>query len=104
MRIVKLVLISAVILFLLITALSLLLPSHVRISRAIDISASKEKIIPFVADLQEWKKWNRFVQVADSMHELRTTSSSSLQTGDVEIQRNQVEANSVITTWIQNKN
>ena len=104
MKIVKLVIISAVILFLLITALSLLLPSHVRISRAIDINAQKENIMPFVANLQEWKKWNRFVLVADSMHELQQISSSSIQAGDLQIKMGQQQVNGVETIWLQNKN
>jgi len=104
MRIVKLVMISAVVLFLLITALSLLLPSHVRISRAIDINAQKENILPLVSNLEQWKKWNRFVQIADSMHELKQITSSSIQTADLQIKTGQQQVNSVETIWIQNKN
>jgi hypothetical protein len=103
-KIVKLVLISAVILFLLITALSLLLPSHVRVSRAIDIPAPKEKIIPLIADLQQWSKWNRFVIVADSMHQLAQKTSTTIQAGDLQIELQNSRGDTVVTSWMQNKN
>ena len=102
-KIVKLVLISAVILFLLITALSLLLPSHVRVSRAVDIPAPKEKIIPFIADLQQWSKWNRFVIVADSMHQLTQNTSTAIQAGDLHVELDKSEGDTVVTSWKQNK-
>ena len=85
MKLVKLVVISAVILFLLVTALSLLLPSRVRISRAIDIPVGKERILPFISNLDQWRKWNRFVIVADSMHQLKENSSTAIQAGDLRI-------------------
>ena len=57
MRIVKLAIISVVVLFLLATVFSLLLPSQVIISRAIDIYASKEKVYTIVNEPEKWKFW-----------------------------------------------
>src|SRR6476660_8987602 len=103
MKIVKLVLISAVILFLLITALSLLLPSHVRISRALDIPAPKEKILPLISDLKQWHKWNRFVIMGDSMLEFRLTSTdTTLSAGHVGIRLQKKDGDTIVTTWTQN--
>jgi hypothetical protein len=62
MRFVKLALISAVALFVVILLISLLLPSHVRISRAVDINAPAEKIYPFISDIKQWEKWNAYVR------------------------------------------
>ena len=102
-RIVKLVLISAVILFLLITALSLLLPSHVRISRALDIPTPKEKILPLLSDLKQWHKWNRFVIMGDSMLASSNTSSdTTLSAGQVFIHLRRIDGDTVVTTWSQN--
>ena len=58
MRFVKLALISAVVLFGIILLISLLLPSHIRISRAIDIDAAPDKIYTMLADTKQWDKWN----------------------------------------------
>jgi hypothetical protein len=56
--IVKLGFISLIVFFIILDLMSLLIPSHVRISRAIDIQAPREKICPWVSDLKNWQKWN----------------------------------------------
>jgi ribosome-associated toxin RatA of RatAB toxin-antitoxin module len=43
-----------------VTAISLLIPSHVRISRAADIQATAAEVWQQVDDLQSWKEWNPF--------------------------------------------
>jgi hypothetical protein len=101
-RILKLVVISAVILFLLVTAVSLLLPSHIRVSRAIDIQSPKESIYPFIADLRQWKKWNQFAMHSDSMKTLHEISAVELKAADLQIILQKSAADTVETTWIQN--
>jgi hypothetical protein len=61
MRFIKLGLISFLLFFLVLTGLSLLFPSHQRVSRAINIAASREKVYAAVSDLRAWDSWNRFV-------------------------------------------
>jgi hypothetical protein len=51
-------LISVVFLFLLITAFSLFIPSHIRISRAINIAPDKTVVWNAVTDTRQWKRWN----------------------------------------------
>ena len=94
MRFLKLGVISAVVLFGIILLISLLLPSHVRISRAIDINARREKIYPLVADIKEWEKWNAYIRVyhnriaepdmlkADEIAIFMTSKKDSLVTAD----------------------
>jgi len=62
MRFLKLGVISAVALFGIILLISLLLPSHIRISRAIDINTHRENIYPLVADIQQWEQWNEYIR------------------------------------------
>jgi len=62
MRLIKLALISIVILFAVITGIASLLPSQVRISRAIDINAPAVKIYPQLADISAWDKWNEYIR------------------------------------------
>jgi len=45
-------------LFVLITLLSLLLPSRIMIARSVDINAVPDSIRAQVADLQRWKEWH----------------------------------------------
>lgn len=58
MRLIKLALISFVFLFLVVTAISLMIPSRVRISRAIDLRQSREAIVSYVGNQQRWPEWN----------------------------------------------
>lgn len=60
MRFIKLLLISGVLLFILITAISLLIPFDVRISRATNIHAPAGEIWQQVDDMKKWKEWNPF--------------------------------------------
>ncbi len=57
MRIIKLGLISLIAFALLITMFSLFFPSHIRLSKAIDINASRTVINNEIADIQNWKNW-----------------------------------------------
>lgn len=60
MRIIRLLLISAAFLFLAVTAISLLIPSDVRISRALNTEADENAVWRFVDDMRVWPKWNPF--------------------------------------------
>ena len=94
MRFVKLAVISIIALFGVITLISLLLPSHIRISRAIDINAAPGKIHPLVANLQQWEQWNEYIRAyhnrvaerntlkADEISILVTSNTDSLVKAD----------------------
>jgi hypothetical protein len=57
MRVLKLAVISAIVLFVIVTAISLLLPSKVLVSRAVDTRSSEVKIKSEVYDLHNWQHW-----------------------------------------------
>lgn len=82
MRIVKLGLISAVFLFLVVTAISLLLPSSIIISRAVDINADITTVYPKVADLSNWKKWYANSDTASFILSSTTTGKGAFLTID----------------------
>ncbi|MEO5684740.1 MAG: SRPBCC family protein [Chitinophagaceae bacterium] len=81
MRFVKLGIISAVALFGIILLISLLLPSQIRISRAIDINAPAEKIYPLLADINQWEKWNEYIRVYHN----RVTEPDMLKADEIAI-------------------
>jgi hypothetical protein len=56
-RIIKLGLISFVFLFLLVTIISLFIPGHVRISRAINVSAVSKDVLVQKSDFKNWQNW-----------------------------------------------
>lgn len=57
MRFIKLAIISIVILFLLVTAISLFIPSKIRISKAVDIISSRENVMLQIVNPTKWKYW-----------------------------------------------
>lgn len=77
MNVLKLAVISCIILFLLVTGISLFIPSQIRISRAVNMQASADRVYMAVADLTQWRNWHPVlkalpndafvIQAADSM-------------------------------------
>ena len=57
MKLIKLAVISALLLSVLVTAISLLFPSTVIVSRAIEVKSTSEKIAFYAADLNQWSAW-----------------------------------------------
>ncbi len=58
MRLIKLALISFVVLFTIVTAMSLLIPSHIRISKAVNVLADRDSIFSLIADQEQWPRWH----------------------------------------------
>ncbi|MBK5271593.1 MAG: SRPBCC family protein [Bacteroidia bacterium] len=57
MRIVILPIISFIVLFFVITGISLFIPSHIRISKAININADRKTVMKQIRDVTKWKNW-----------------------------------------------
>ena len=57
MRVIKLAILSFIFLFLLVTTISLFIPSHIRISRATDINSTKQEVMRVISDPLKWKEW-----------------------------------------------
>lgn len=58
MRVLKLAFISAVVFFVLLTAMSLFIPRHIRISKALNVSNSNDSIFQFINNADQWSKWH----------------------------------------------
>ena len=58
MRLIKLALLSFIFLFLLVTGISLFIPSSVRISKAVNIHAAFDSVYQEVSKIQNWKNWH----------------------------------------------
>ena len=57
MKIFRLLFFSFLVLFLLVTGISLFIPSHIRISKAIDIAATADTVLSQVNEPSKWKNW-----------------------------------------------
>jgi hypothetical protein len=57
-RFIKLAIISFALIFGLLTAISLLIPSRVRISKAIDLQAPRDSVRHLITDTTAWRAWH----------------------------------------------
>lgn len=103
MRLIKLAFISAVVFFVIITGMSLFIPSSVRISKAINIKGGKEEIFPLVADRTAWQQWhplfaNDSMEHALQQHQITLTP---VATNDsmITMQWQQAGRRPVINAW-----
>jgi hypothetical protein len=57
MRIVRLIIISILLVFFVVTIISLFIPSNIRISRAIQINSRKDSVMNQISDPKKWRDW-----------------------------------------------
>lgn len=100
MKFIKLALISVIVLFLLVTALTSLLPAHIRISRAINVSAPPERVLARLRNLRTWGEWNEYVKAMPHPVLL----SDSLYSPELSVALQGVGPASVETRWHQQRN
>jgi hypothetical protein len=96
MKLLKLGLISLVSFALLLTAISLLIPSQVRVSRAVDIQAPVSSIKPYLMDIGQWSRWNLYV---DSLPNKKIVSAESLSSPDMNIRIFAASDTSILSGW-----
>ncbi|HYC27375.1 MAG TPA: SRPBCC family protein [Chitinophagaceae bacterium] len=100
MRFIKLGLISIVIITIVLLAISFALPSHVRISRAINIDAPADSVMPHLKNLDQWAAWNEVIK--DSTLKAIKFSSDQIQTERITIYPvASVKQNWTGTRWVQ---
>jgi len=99
MRFIKLILIGAVAIFVVVWLMSLFFPSFVRVSRAINIHASKEELRPYLADINKWEKWNEMISDRQFSHKQITERVFTSDQLTVRIQL--VHEDSVAVVWTQ---
>ncbi|MHA4807703.1 SRPBCC family protein [Flavitalea flava] len=105
MRFIKLIVVSAVVLFGLLTAISLLFPSHLRVSRAINVAASRQRVYGAVNDLKTWDQWNQFIRTIPLTGRSFTDPSSgkgaTLRSDQLLVTISESSPDSVIMDWQQ---
>lgn len=97
MRFVKLGVISIIVFSVLVILLSLLFPSHVRISRAVNIRGSRDSILIPIADMRRWKEWNEMTKNSN----LTQKNYTEKEFRSTELIVSQLSANtdSVVSEW-----
>jgi hypothetical protein len=101
MRFIKLALLSFLFLFLVVTAISLLIPSHIRISRATNIAPPKETILALIKNESKWSQWHPAFMQTDSSRKIPQIKISPVSSTGSELvyQLQQENKKPVINGW-----
>jgi hypothetical protein len=102
MRLIKLAIISFLFLFLLVTVISLFIPSHIRISKAINTSAAEAVVIEYISQPKDWIRWH------PALINLPVNEYTITKEGDVEVKgtsiRKMGQQNGEVVTELKNEN
>lgn len=99
MSVIRFIVGSLIIFFLLITGVSFLFPSHIRVSRAVDISAPLTRIHSALADPSTWSHWmpgaehSLLIKKQDVVQGIRLANGQSLWVKSVTNNRVEVMGN-----------
>lgn len=95
MRVIKLSIISGVVLFLLATSISLLFPSVVVVSRAIDIKSYKKTVYPLVSDIRNWQQWIEGMNGST----VKVYSAGSAKLGNTNVEIISLTDTTIVSIW-----
>jgi hypothetical protein len=100
-RLIKLAILSIIILFLIATGISLLIPSQIRISKAANFHHSqKQALVDAIKDQKKWNEWHP-AYMNDSLQRMKEVSVAKLIESDSELvfQMQQGKKPPVISAW-----
>jgi Polyketide cyclase / dehydrase and lipid transport len=104
MRLIKFAFLGLIVLFAVLTGLSLLFPSTIRISRVVNVPASlRAEAYAAVSDFGAWKKWNDFVYQS-SLTNIRYSEPSGgagafLRSDQLRIEETRADTAGVLLNW-----
>ena len=103
MRVIKLAFISFVVLFLLVTVMSLAIPSHIRISKATNVLAQRDSLLSLLTNPAQWQQWHPVFQQegAQQLLQQHKIAITPLLANDtlVQMQWQQDKRTPVINSW-----
>ncbi len=99
MKLIKLGLFSVLSLFAIASLIGLLLPSHVLVSRAVDIKAPKDSIVLYLNNIEEWKGWMDGMQQAS----VQIQSAQQADLAGTKVLITSITDSTIVSTW-QTKN
>ena len=100
MRFIKLGVISFIVLFFIFTAIGLLLPSTVVVSRAIDITAQQDTVFNKMKSIYEWKNWIAGM----NKPEVKIISEKEADLFGTKVIITAVKDDAIYSNWISKKN
>lgn len=100
MRLIKLGFFSIVFLGLLLTVISLLMPSTILVSKSININAPYDTVYSYISNLKQWQKWCANMEGATLVYSQNTTGkNASVQVDKTNIIIDSATSTAVYTTW-----
>ncbi len=99
MRVIKLALISILALFMVLCFFSLMMPSTVLVSRAVDINAPADSIKIYVRDLNQWTKWVKGMESKD----VKIESAKEADLGTQVLTITSITDTTVVSIWESKK-
>lgn len=97
MRFIKLAIISFALIFALLTAISLLIPSRVRISKAIDLQAPRDSVRRLLTDTTAWREWHPAYQ--DNRQQTAVITFNTISDSLVTATMSSPGKNSLLNGW-----
>ena len=95
MKLIRLAIISVVILFVLASVMGMLLPSNVLVSRAVNLNAPKDSILPYIKDIRQWNAWIEGMQ-----HEsVKIYSATEADLGETKVQITGISDTAIVSSW-----
>ena len=102
MRLIKLAIISFIILFVVVTIISLFIPSHIRISKATNLPAGDTIAYANISDLSKWKNWHPALK-SISENEIQNVNGSSIYVKGTTISITQRKDDQIVTEMVTDK-
>ena len=103
MRLVKLAIISLIAFGVLLTVISLLMPSTILVSKSININAPKDSVYAHIFDLRNWKDWCANMESTTVKFSVNTIGKGAIATADkTTVIIDSCTLTSIATTWQSN--
>jgi len=95
MKLIRLALFSVLTLFVIASVIGILLPSNALVSRAVNITAPKDSIFPYIKDIEQWKQWMDGIQQAS----VNIHSASSADLAGTAVTITAISDSTVVSSW-----
>ena len=99
MNLLKLSFFSVVFLFIIISSIGILLPSTVLVSRATNILATKDSILGYIKNIEEWKEWIEGMQQTT----VKIISPTCVDLAGTTVLINFISDSLIMSTWTSQK-
>lgn len=105
MRLIKFSIIGLLVLFILLTAIGLLMPSSVTVGRSVQINAPLDSVRFYTNDLLHWQYWINGVDTANfkQLTNITTEKNSKIKLGSYIITAIDITPKYIVTSWASKK-